>query len=272
MGRVIEKVVVFLFYGLLAAVFMFTAMLTYDLLRTIMPGDNLTPIFGLALFDVGAIVWLLTFLKKAKGLGQRAVSLIAFAVDFIGSALMVIADLFLGGQTLAQVPDFIQGQTVVWVVGGVAALNLAMGYFFHILDPEEAKEIEMQTEVDNLAEEGLKEAKRLLREQKPELAALIAGDLFNLTLDKLGMHQTGSGFVLDGRSREVGQVSLSSSRLYQQSTVTPFEEPLITPEPVTDHPVTDLPTCSICHKPGEQYWVVKGKLVCSACYASSPNV
>lgn len=265
MGRVIGKVISFMFYALLVVVFLFTASLTFDLLRKILPNDAITPVFGLALFDIGALIWILTFLKKAKGLGQRAVCLIGFLFDFACSIIMVIADLFMAGQTLATIPDFLKGETIVWVVGAAAAINLAIGYLFHVLDPESAKEIEMQTEVDTLADEGLKEAKKLLREQKPELAQLIAGDLFNQALDMLRMHQTSTGIVLDGNAREVGAVEPIKARVYNQET------PLYTPPPTP--PIESLPTCSMCHKEKSNFVTVDGKLVCTQCANKSdrPN-
>jgi hypothetical protein len=204
MKDVMKKVATFLFYALAVIIYLWTASLTLDLLMMIMPNDPITPFLGLALFDVGALIWLLVFLFNAQGLSQRAVALIGFAVDFIGTVAMVAADLFLSGQNMADVPEFLSNGTPVYILVGATAFNLFLIYVYHITDPNHSKEIEIQTEVDVAAEEGLKEARRQLKDRRGELGGLIANRIMHDALLRLEMHETHDGRVIDAQSSDVG--------------------------------------------------------------------
>jgi hypothetical protein len=217
MKDVMKMVSKFAFYGLAAVVYLWTASLTLDLLMMIMPGDPVTPFLGLALFDVGALIWLLVFLFQAEGLSQRAVALIGFLIDFIGTVGMVAADLFLSGQDMANVPEFLANGTPVYILVGATALNLALIYAYHITDPNHSKEIEIQTEVDVAAEEGLKEARRQLKDRRAELGGLIAERIMHDALLRLEMSETGDGKVIDVKSREVGTAPVFQSNGHKKA-------------------------------------------------------
>ena len=73
-----------LFYVFIVAVFAWTASLTLAMVRIILPNDPITPYFALALFDGGALTWLMAFIGHAKGLIQRAIAVLSLVLDLAG--------------------------------------------------------------------------------------------------------------------------------------------------------------------------------------------
>lgn len=173
MKDVMKTVSKILFYALAVALFLWTCSLTVRLVGRLLPGDNITRFFALALFDFGALAWLLVFLANSAGLPQRAISLLAFVVDLLGVIFASIAELFLGGQGLAAIPAGL-GTYVVWAVGIYTALNLTAVYAYHIADPEEMTEIRVRSMQDRVQDEALKQVEANVAEQAGMLAGEIA--------------------------------------------------------------------------------------------------
>src|SRR5688500_2841998 len=94
------------------AIIGFTIKLTYDVMVILFPADPVLRWISIALYDGGVIAWLLTYIARAKGTPQRGLSLVMTVLDFIGVVAMVIAGIYLSGQTLATIPPWV-GQTVV---------------------------------------------------------------------------------------------------------------------------------------------------------------
>lgn len=143
------------FYIFLVAVVIWTASNTVGLIRRVLPGDDITPWFGLFLFDGGTIIWLLVFLYYGEGIGQRAVAIGMFALDAVGVVLAVLSELYLGGQQYADIPTWL-GTAVIWIIGIQTAMNMGAGYIFHLLDPATREQIEVQTMRDEVKEMALR--------------------------------------------------------------------------------------------------------------------
>lgn len=163
-----------LFFGaFVLVIFLWTASLTLAEVRQILPGDPVTPYFALALFDGGAVVWLLVFVSKAEGLWQRTISGLALVADLIGVVAISMARLLSGGQELTTVsPEM--GAAVVYGVGIMTALNFLAIYGFHITDPETLNAIEDQSMADELLEDARKTAKANFQSEKGKLSAILA--------------------------------------------------------------------------------------------------
>jgi hypothetical protein len=106
---------------------------------------------------------------------------------------------------MADVPVFLSNGTPVYILVGATAFNLFLIYVYHITDPNHSAEIEIQTEVDVAAEEGLKEARRQLKDRRGELGGLIANRIMHDALLRLEMHETHDGRVIDAKSVDVGE-------------------------------------------------------------------
>ena len=84
MKQLLKTIGAILFYIFILAVAGWTASLTLAEVRVILPNDPITPYFALALFDGGALTWLLVFLGHAKGLAQRAIAIMLLVLDLAG--------------------------------------------------------------------------------------------------------------------------------------------------------------------------------------------
>lgn len=177
MSDVLKTVTKYLFYALAGLLFIWTSSLTVRLVSRLLPGDFVTPYFALALFDVGALTWILVFLKNAEGLPQRATALVAFLLDLAGVFGVAAGELFLGGQTLATIPDGL-GTLVVWTVIIYTATNLAAVYAFHLTDPDELQEIKLRTLQDKVRDEALAQVEANVNQQTRQLAGEIADRMY----------------------------------------------------------------------------------------------
>lgn len=162
-----------LFWIFILAVAGWTASLTLAEVKAILPGDPITPYFALALFDGGAVTWLLVFIGHAKGLTQRAISLLLLVLDLAGIVILSAGRLLMGGQTLADVPKEL-GANMVYALIGATLINLIAIYAFHVSDPETMQTIELQTLDDSIQAEAMSQARANIEAEVQELAAIIA--------------------------------------------------------------------------------------------------
>jgi hypothetical protein len=163
--------VVFSLLGLI--VIGFSIKLAYDVMVILFPNDPVLKFMAIALFDGGVIGWLLAYIAKAKGTPQRGISLIMTVLDFIGVAAMAIAGIYLGGQTLADVPVWVGG-TVVVVTIIATVLNAGAYYFYHASAPDVIEAIQAQELEDTLNEEALDQARYQVERKAQELGAIMA--------------------------------------------------------------------------------------------------
>jgi len=144
-----------LFYAVSAILVIWTASLTYSFVASVLPNAHwLVPVFALVVFDVGMIAWLVVFLDYARGAGQRAVALALCIIDFLGVGLMVLAEIFLGGQTIVNPPENL-GEYAVWGLGIWTVINVGGVIVFHLLHPETRKKMAIRNEMDAVFNEAL---------------------------------------------------------------------------------------------------------------------
>jgi hypothetical protein len=155
------------------AVIGFTIKLTYDTMAILFPSDSVLRWVSIALYDGGVIAWLTTYIARAKGTPQRGIALLMTGLDFLGVVAMVIAGIYLSGQTLADVPPWV-GSTVVNVTIIAATLNAGAIYYFHAHDPATMEEIQAQELEDTLNEEALDQARFQVERKAQQLGAIMA--------------------------------------------------------------------------------------------------
>jgi len=162
-----------IFYVFVLAVFGWTASLTLGEMKAILPNDPITPYFALALFDGGALAWLMAWIGHARGLMQRAISAIMLVVCLAGVVLLSAGRLMDGGQTMVTVSTSLSAAVVYGVIGATLA-NLAAIYAFHVSDPDTMEEIETGLLSDTLRAEAQKQATASIESQAKELGAILA--------------------------------------------------------------------------------------------------
>lgn len=177
MRAVMSKVIQILFglFGL--AVFCLMISFSFSALGRVYPGNFLNQVMGLALFDIGAIVWLGSFVWYSRG-WQRAVSLVLFVLDFLGSLGLVAVEVLLGGQKYVTVAPWVS-ESLIYVFIGAVVANLAGTYMHHIMDPAVLAEIENQSMADDIEEEARRQAIVANKADMPSLGAQLAVRLRN---------------------------------------------------------------------------------------------
>lgn len=138
-----------LMYLLMAVVFLWTASLTTGFVAKVLPEDIYAPYFALVLFDGGLLAWMYIFLGLAKGTAQRVTAIAMMIMDFIGLAVIAIAEVFIGGQSIAEIPANL-GLIAVWVLGIWTLINVLGFVIFHVTDPNNMLKMEMQSQEDKL--------------------------------------------------------------------------------------------------------------------------
>ena len=130
-----------LFYGVATILILWTGSLTYAFVATALPQAHwLVPLFALVVFDVGMLAWLKVFLDYAEGSGQRAV--------------MVLAEILLGGQDLVSAPPSL-GEYAIWGIAIWTVVNVGAVIAFHLLDPDARRKMALRTEMDMVFDEAL---------------------------------------------------------------------------------------------------------------------
>ena len=167
---VISKIGFYIFVLVIGA---WTVNLTLAEMREILPGDEITPFFALALFDGGSLAWLGAWLFGARGLYQRAIALMMLIADLAGVMLISAARLLSAGQTLTDIPESL-GAVIVYGVMIWTAINLIAIYAFHVTDPATMEDIEMQVLEDTIQAESIEQARANIESEVQALAGVIA--------------------------------------------------------------------------------------------------
>ena len=201
LSATIGKIVFYLF---VLAVAGWTASLTLAEMKAILPNDPLTPYFALALFDGGALAWLMAWIGHARGIMQRSISVIMLVLDLAGVVLLSAGRLLGGGQSMIDIPPAL-AQAVIYGVIGATLANLAAIYAFHITDPETMEEIETSILEDTLRDESIKQAQAAIAAQAQQLGAILAARATGKLKYRLNlpMGENESAAVIDVKSTDI---------------------------------------------------------------------
>ena len=156
LNRTIAK---FLFYAVAIILLVWTSSLTYSFLSMALPNTFwLVPLLGLVVFDVGMIAWLFVFISHAEGAIQRAVAITLTMFNFVGVGLMVIAEILLDGQQMAEAPALL-GSAAIWGIGIWTVVNVLGVLIFHLGDNQARRAMAYQNEKDAIFDAALGDLK-----------------------------------------------------------------------------------------------------------------
>ena len=181
-------------FGLISLVILlWTASLTTSFLKSVLPGQFwAVPYLGLVVFDGGMIGWMIVYLHNAEGSGQRSIALGLTVFNLIGVGLITIAEIVLGGQTLAVAPEML-GTAAIWGVGVWTFANVAGIVAYHLSSPDARIAAAIQEEKDALVEEAL----IVLGNRRQENAKILSGQMgdtmFKTLISELGTDRDGDG-------------------------------------------------------------------------------
>jgi hypothetical protein len=173
----------------LLGVLIWTASLTLGVIDIVLPHNPIVKYFALALFDGGALTWAGVYIYKARGTPQRGIALLMTAFDLLGVVLMVIGAVYLGGQTLTNIPANIGSAMVNGVILATIA-NLVAGYYYHLNDPDSRIKIALQNFNDMVFEESIRQAHADVKANARRHGAIMALGLMAQFKYDLGLPMT----------------------------------------------------------------------------------
>ena len=165
-----------LFYVVAGSLMIYAATRSLHFVQSTLAGGNqILGYLALAATSIGAVVWLLVFLHTAHGTGQKAIAGIMTVIDLLGEfALFTIDTLMTAGETgmtQALAPAEIQG--VIIGMSILIALNIAATVAYHLVEPENIKNMREAAVKDKLEDESLK----LIEKRGEEIAQQLAPQL-----------------------------------------------------------------------------------------------
>jgi len=181
-------------FGLISTVILlWTGYLTTSFLSTVLPAAFwIVPYLGLVVFDGGMIGWMFVYLYLAEGSMQRSIALGLTVFNLIGVGLMTIAEIVLGGQTLAEVPAML-GTVAIWAVGIWTFVNVAGIIAFHLSSPDARIAAAIQEEKDAVVEEALTDLSNRRQENAKILSGQMGAGMFKTMVSELSLDSDGDG-------------------------------------------------------------------------------
>jgi len=169
---------------------------TWGALGKLFPNSFTNQLWGMVMFDIAAMCWALAFVFKSSSVGQYAASGIGFIVAFLGTLLMVAAEVLMGGQTFVQNNNM--GQYLVYGFVIVTAVHAALIYLHHASAPEIHEKINIGIARGEITTEAIRQATAELDQQKADLARSISQTISDGVKRDLNIPiavQPGVGFV-----------------------------------------------------------------------------
>lgn len=152
--------------------------LTYQALQRLFPTSFINQIWGLVLFDIAAICWALAFVFGSETVTQYAVAAIGFLTGFIGTLLMVAAEVMLG-QTLYQTNTAQIGQWITYGFIIATVTHAALLYAHHAGAQEIKQRIDVGIARGEITTEAIKQATATLDAERGQLAQTITNEIIS---------------------------------------------------------------------------------------------
>lgn len=162
--------------GILFAVFCIAILgmmmsFTWGALTRLFPDSFTNRLWGMVMFDIAAMAWALAFVFKSESLGQYAAAGIGFIVGFLGTLLMVAAEVIMGGQSFVQ--NNSMGQYMVYGFIIVTVIHAGLVYLHHGSAPDIHQKINVGIARGEIETEAIRQATESLDIQKAMLASTI---------------------------------------------------------------------------------------------------
>lgn len=236
-GKTLTKI---LFYFVAAVLLVWTASLTVHFIASALPSMPwYVPYLALVVFDGGMIAWMFVFLKYAEGTIQRAVALGLVMFDFAGVALLVMADILLGGQTWTAAPEGL-GTWAVWGIGIWTVVNVLGVLAFHIGDPQAQIQMSIQNEKDQIFRGALDNLGARRAENSKMLSNELGSRMYTQMLDELLVDNDRNGVpdALEGSYQVPAQAGIPAQPVttYVNGTVATHTAAQTRPAPATLDP------------------------------------
>lgn len=186
---------------------------TWSLLALVMPGDDLRALLGVALFDVGMVVWFGVYVYASEGTAQRSIALIAGVLTMIGTLLANWFYLTLGGQTLVRV-DPESGAWAVRTVELAIILHIVAMVGHYLSAPHISVAIKTQEMHDDAVEDALKVAAQRMEQTRADAAHAIGSTIHADVMRSLAAQagRRDDARMIEGTARELPSYSAAQSQ------------------------------------------------------------
>lgn len=141
---------------------------TWGALGILFPNSFVNRLWGMVLFDIAAMAWALAFVFESRSVAQYAFAGIGFLAGFLGTILMVIAEVVLSGQSFVETNTM--GMYMVYGFIVVTVLHAALVYAHHAASPTIHQQIEFGIAEGEVNTEAMRQATQSMDENKRQLA------------------------------------------------------------------------------------------------------
>jgi hypothetical protein len=185
------------------ALLIYAASRSLDFITATLPADQqIIGYLGLAATSGGMIAWLLLFMFKAEGLGQKITAGIMTALDMLGEfGLFTMDTLYQSGKSKmidSLTPDEIR--LVILALSALIAINICATVMYHLADSDNMRRMRESFVRDRLEQQALKEIEQrgeeIARTLAPELARQWADQFENRFSD---LRALGLGMVNESK-------------------------------------------------------------------------
>lgn len=176
---------------------------SYHGLQLIFPGDLLGALFGLALFDLAAFVWFLTFIALSRSTMQYVFAAIGFLIGLGGTLFLVGIEVGISSSWLVA-DDMARPLSYLFIL--VMISHLVLIYARHVSAPEISASISLGVEKARIVGEAQRDAEKMLLDNTAALSLPIAQELVRGVLEQLHL-RVPVGDVLDLQALKVVEPS-----------------------------------------------------------------
>lgn len=178
-----KGVAVTMFYVISGALLIYAASRSLDFISaTLPPNQRVIGFLGLAATSGGMVAWLMIFMYKAEGVGQKVTAGIMTMLDMVGEFGLFTMDTLYqtgkAGMTNGLTAD--ETRNVVLALSALIAVNILATILFHLIEPENLKRMRESSVRDQLEADALKEIEKrgdeIARRLAPQIAKQWADD------------------------------------------------------------------------------------------------
>lgn len=214
-----------LFYVISGALLIYAASRSLDFIAETLPDNQIIiGYLGLAATSGGMLAWLMLFMYKAEGIGQKVTAGIMTVLDMLGEfALFTMDTLYQSGKSgMIESLTADEIRLVVLSLSALIAVNILATVLFHLLDVENIKRMRESFVRDKLERDALKQIEQRGEEISNRLAPQIAEQWANEFEARFSnMQSLGLGNVQPQKSK-TGRVVKSESEQTQPNFLAMF--------------------------------------------------
>lgn len=211
-----------LFYIISGSLLIYAASRSLDFITETLPSNQqIIGYLGLAATSGGMLVWLMLFMFKAEGIGQKVTAGIMTVLCMLGEfGLFTMDTLYQSGKTgMIESLTADEIRLVVLSLSALIAVNILATVLFHLLDVENLKQMRESFVRDQLEQKAMKQIEQRGEEIANRLAPQIAeqwarefearfSDMQSLGLGVVQPHKAKAGQVVKPESEQTNFLAM----------------------------------------------------------------